>query len=215
MAVLHHAFRCPITSAFEEVVQEVLSAWDAGERDKLSAMALQGLPAIAGRADIQAAFRLDPDGAVASWLQPEFVSPGLAALVLLAERLVPIPSLSASRDTNHYLLATHLPVLGWNAREVQLLVRGDPIELMFARYSLPSREYDASKFRETGGWTLGTALRAIETKLTRLTTAPGPEVSPAVRESRKALRESGAIDDARAMLAAVGDADWLVTSITH
>ncbi len=215
MAVLHHAFRCPITSAFEEVVQEVLSAWDAGDRERLSAMALRRLPAIAGRADIQAAFRLDPDGAVASWLQPKFVSPGLAALVLLAERLVPIPSLSASRDTNHYLLATHLPVLGWNAREVQLLVRGDPIEVMLARYSLSSREYDASKFRETGGWIFGTVARSLEAQILRLAAAPDPDEPPAVREGLTALRESGAIDDARAMLAAVEDTDWLVTSITH
>ncbi|RYC15621.1 hypothetical protein [Ciceribacter ferrooxidans] len=215
MAVLHHAFRCPVTPAFEETVREVLSAWDAGDRERLSAVALRCLPRIAGRADIQAAFRLDPDGAVPSWLQPQIVSPGLAALVLLAERLVPVPSLSASKDTNHYLLATHLPVLGWNAREVQLLVHGDPIELMLARYSLSSREYDASKFRETGGWTLGTAVRALEAKLTRLATALDPGEPPAVQESRTALREGGAIDDARAMLAAVEDTDWLVTSITH
>lgn len=215
MAVLHHAFRCPVTSTFQETVHEVLSAWDAGDRGRLSAMALRRLPRIAEREDIQAAFRLDPDGAVPSWLRPEFVSPGLAALVLLADSFVPIPSLSARSDTNHYLLTTHLPVLGWNEREVQLLVRGDPIEVMLTRYSLPSREYDASKFRETGGWTLGTAVRALETRLTRLATAPDPGEPPAVRESRTALRESGAIDDARAMLAAVEDADWLVTSITH
>ncbi|MFC3165981.1 hypothetical protein [Ciceribacter thiooxidans] len=215
MAVLHHAFRCPVTPPLEEVVREVLSAWDAGDREKLSATALRCLPRIADRADIQAAFRLDPDGAVPSWLQPQIVSPGLAALVLLADSFVPIPSLSGRSDTNHYLLTTHLPVLGWNEREVQLLVHGDPIELMLARYSSAPHEYTASKFRETGGWTFGTDLRSLEPQLMRLATATDRQTPPAVRESLTALRESGAIDDARAMLAAVEDTDWLVTSVTH
>ncbi len=215
MAVLHHAFRCPVTSAFEETVRQVLSAWDAGDREKLSAMALRRLPRIAEREDIQAAFRLDPDGAVPSWLQPEFVSPGLAALVLLADGFVPIPSLSARSDTNHYLLTTHLPVLGWNEREVQLLVRGDPIELMLARYSSAPQELVASKFRETGGWTDGALARTLEDLLARLAATVDSGASPAVQESWSTLRHSGAIDDARAMLAAVEDTDWLVTSVTH
>ncbi|MCO6179482.1 hypothetical protein [Ciceribacter sp. RN22] len=215
MAVLHHAFRCPVTPAFEETVREVLSAWDAGDHEKLSAMALRRLPRIAEREDIQAAFRLDPDGAMPSWLQPEFVSPGLAALVLLADSFVPIPSLSAGKDTNHYLLTTHLPVLGWNAREVQLLVRGDPIEVMLARYSSAPQELVASKFRETGGWTDGTVARTLGDLLARLAATVDSGASPAVRESWNALRHSGAIDDARAMLAAVEDTDWLVTSVTH
>lgn len=215
MAVLHHAFRCPVTPAFEDVVRVVLSAWGAGDRDGLSAMALRCLPRIADRADIQAAFRLDPDGAVPSWLQPEFVSPGLAALVLLAEKLVPIPSLSASKDANHYLLATHLPVLGWNAREVQHLVQGDPIERVLARYSGNAQEFAASKFRETGGWTSGDVARRLQDRLSHLASAPDPDEPPGVRESLAVLRGSGAIDDARAMLAAIENTDWLVTSITH
>ena len=97
MAVLHHAFRCAVTPEFDRDISEFFAAWQAGDRPRLSALALDGYARLTKREDLHAAFYLYPEGSASSWMQTAFVSPGLAALAMLAHRFVPIPGLSASR----------------------------------------------------------------------------------------------------------------------
>src|SRR5471030_3156907 len=78
MAVLHQAFRCPVTPEFQSKISKLLAAWTDDDRGGLSALALAGFGALSQREDIHTAFYLHPDGAAASWMQPEFISPGLA-----------------------------------------------------------------------------------------------------------------------------------------
>lgn len=111
MAVLHHAFRCPMTPSLWQDISSLLAAWERGDRDRLSATALAGYAALGEREDIRAAFSLNADGPVFSWLQPQHISPGLAALVTMASHFIVVPTLSRSHETNHHLLETQLPFL--------------------------------------------------------------------------------------------------------
>ncbi|MGE6786217.1 hypothetical protein ACQKGL_27215 [Ensifer adhaerens] len=215
MAALHHAFRCPITPAFEEAVQDALSAWEAGDRETLSAIALDRYGALGEREDLHAAFHLGPEGAALSWLQPQFISPGYAALVVLAEHFVPLPTLSASNDTNHYRLSTHLPTLGWTTGEVDALIHGQPIEVMLQEYADPAVRLAQGGFRHTGGWTAGRIGRTLAPRLEQLALNPPPQADGVAHEAWRLLNETDAFNDARAMLAAVRDDDWLVMAITH
>lgn len=215
MAVLHHAFRCPVTREFEREISNLLAAWDAGDQTRLSAVALAGYESLAQREDVQAAFHLAPDGAVSSWLQPEFISPGLAALTVLAHSFIPLPGLSASGDTNHDLLATQLPALGWSDEETGLLVRGQPIEVMLRGYTVSTRRLEQGGFQHTGGWTPGRMARKLGARLDQLAVGIPPDADEAARAAWLLLDESNALQDARAMLAPLTDDDWLVTAITH
>lgn len=215
MAVLHHAFRCPITPAFEEAVQDLLSTWKTGNRETLSATALARYGALAAREDLHTAFHLEPDGAAPSWLQPQFISPGLAALAVLAEHFVPLPSLSTSNDTNHYQLATQLPALGWTTEETDALIRGQPIEAMLQDYGDPAVRLMQGGFRHTGGWTAGRIARTLAPRLDQLALGPPPQADEAGWKAWRELNETAAFNDARAMLAALHDDDWLVMAITH
>ncbi|HEV7319635.1 MAG TPA: hypothetical protein VGO04_13635 [Ensifer sp.] len=215
MAVLHHAFRCPVTPAFKEGVQDVLSAWEAGDRKTLSAIALARYGALGEREDLHAAFHLGPDAAAPSWLQPQFISPGLATLVVLAAHFVPLPSLSASNDTNHHRLATQLPTLGWTTDETDTLIHGQPIEAMLQDYADPAVRPTQGGFGHTGGWTAGRIGRTLAPRLDQLAFGPPPQADEAAQEAWRQLNETDALDDARAMLAEVRDDDWLVMAITH
>lgn len=214
MAVLHHAFRCAVTPSFERTVLDLLAAWEAADRERLSTMAIGRYAALAQRQDIHDAFYLGPDGAASSWLQPQFISPGLAALVMLAANFVPLPSLSGSNDTNHHLLATHLPTLGWQREEIDFLIHGQPIETMLHRYTDSTRHLQQGEFRHTGGWTPPMMTRKLKEKIDLLTLAP-PLPAAEAEQAWKRLNESKALDDARAMLAPLNDDDWLVLSTTH
>lgn len=215
MAVLHHAFRCSVTPAFKREISNLLAAWEAGDRARLSAMAESRYAGLAGREDVHAAFYLGPDGAAPSWLQPQYISPGLAALVILAEDFVPLPTLSASNDTNHHRLEKHLPALGWLAEEIGYLVRGEPIETMLQSYANSTLQLEPGKFRHTGGWTAPGMARKLSMELDRLISSPPPQAGKAAQEAWSLLNESKALDDARAMVHALSDDDWLVMAITH
>ncbi|EJK88183.1 hypothetical protein MOV66_16055 [Agrobacterium sp. SHOUNA12C] len=212
MAVLHHAFRCAITPALKREISELLAAWEIGDREKLSAMAVARYAALAGREDIHAAFYLGPEGAAQSWLQPQFISPGLAALVVLAQNFAPLPTLSAGNDTNHHRLETHLPALGWSPEEIDSLIHGQPIETMLHDYANSADRMEPGGFRHTGGWTPPGMAQKLGVKLDRLALEP-PKASD--KATWSLLNESKALDDARAMLAPLRDNDWLVTAITH
>ena len=213
MAVLHHAFRCAVIPAFKQEILDLLATWEAGHREKLSAMAVTRYAALAGREDIHAAFYLGPDGAAPSWLQPRSISPGLAALVVLAEGFIPLPTLSTTNDTNHHQLATHLPALGWSTDEINYLIRGEPIETMLHGYT--SSTLEPGGFRHTGGWTPPGMTRRLSVNLDRLAMGPPQEADEATQVAWSLLNESSALDDARAMLAPLSDDDWLVMAITH
>jgi hypothetical protein len=215
MAVLHHAFRCAVTPAFEQTVRDLAAAWEAADRDRLSAMAIGRYAALGEREDVHAAFYLAPDGAALSWLQPQFISPGLAALVSLAKDFVPIPSLSASNDTNHHRLATQLPALRWSADEINFLVHGQPIETMLRHFVGSGVRLDPGQFRHTGGWTPPAMAQRLREKLDQLAKEGAPNADKIARAAWESLNESKALDDARKMVAALNDDDWLVMAITH
>jgi len=215
MAVLHHAFRCAVTPAFEREILGLLAIWESGDRTRLSAMAIARYAALAEREDIHAAFYLGTDGAVPSWLQPQFISPGLAALVTLARDFIPLPTLSASNDTNHHRLATHLPALGWPADEIDLLIHGRPIETMLHRYASATSRPEPGEFRHTGGWTAPGSAQKLSADLDRLTLCPPPEAGEPAQAAWSVLKESRALDDARAMVGLLNDDDWLIMAITH
>jgi len=215
MAVLHHAFRCPVTPDFEQEILRLSAAWNAGDRARLSAMAIAGYGSLAQRDDIYAAFHLDPEGDAFSWMQPDFISPGLAAVAMLAGRLIPIPGLSASTGTNHSLLESQLPSLGWSAEEVASLVRGQPVEAMLQRYAVSTPPIGQGGFRHTGGWTAGPIAKMLKTRLGQLVEGGVPTADDPRRAAWSLLTENHAFSDAQAMLAEIVDNDWLVMAITH
>lgn len=215
MAVLHHAFRCAVTPEFDRDISEFFAAWQAGDRPRLSALALDGYARLTKREDLHAAFYLHPEGSASSWMQTAFVSPGLAALAMLAHRFVPIPGLSASRGTNHYLLETQLPLLGWSAADIAFLVRGHSVEAMLEGYAAPSPRLDPGGFRHTGGWTPGRTAQELKSSLDQLARGVYPLANATARVAWSLLKESNALSDAQAMLAEIGENDWLVMTITH
>lgn len=212
MAVLHQAFRCPVTPEFQSKISKLLAAWTDDDRGGLSALALAGFGALSQREDIHTAFYLHPDGAVASWMQPEFISPGLAAITMLADDFIPIRGLSASRDTNHYLLETQLPLLGWSPEEIAFLVHGQPIEVMLQGYAAATAEILPGGFRHTGGWTHGATVQKLRKRLDELVRGiPKRSDEPAL----SLLKDNDALSDAQAMLAEITDSDWLIMAIIH
>jgi hypothetical protein len=215
MAVLHHAFRCPVTPLFREDVAALLAAWRDGDRDALSAMALAGYALLREREDVHAAFYLGPDGAVPSWLQPDFISPGLAALTGLARGFIRLPNLSSSADANHWFLVSQLPALGWASGEIESLVQGQPIETMLRSYAEPACPLQPGGFRHTGGWTSGRTALALSARLKRFAQARPADADTAQQAAWQRLNESHALQDAQAMLAPLTADDWLIMSITH
>jgi hypothetical protein len=215
MAVLHHAFRCPVTPEFTQQILKLSIALEAGDRAGISTLASDGYASIANRRDIQAAFHLYPDGAAVSWMQPEFISPGLAAIAALAPRFSPIPNLSASKDTNHHLLEMHLPLLGFSEAEVGFLVRGQPIEAMLQACDGSMAELKPGGFRHTGGWTAGDVAQRLSARLSKLNRGVSSDTRETSRSAWLLLQESGALADAGTMLAEIGADDWLVMAITH
>jgi hypothetical protein len=214
MAVLHHAFRCPVTPAFERYVFDVLEASRLNDSEKLSAMAKGSYEALRYRADIQAAFHLDPEGGAPSWLEPQFISSGLAALVMLAPSFEPLPTLSASDDTNHDRLSKHLPALGWSAADVCALVHGASVEAMLETYAQEPHALVAGGFGHTGGWVSPPATENLVARLEKLAAKPR-STSNSADAALLDINDTGALQDARAMLNALRAGDWLVTAITH
>lgn len=153
MAVLHHAFRCAVTADFERDLQNLMREWASGDRGVFADVAKARYAGLAHLENINTAFYLGPGGAAPSWLEPAFISAGLAAFVMLAPDLEPLPSLSASHDTNHALLARHLPALGWSEDEFRALIYGWPIETVLQRYVRGTSTAVAGGFAHTGGWT--------------------------------------------------------------
>jgi hypothetical protein len=215
MAVLHHAFRCAVTPEFDRDISEFFAAWQAGDRPRLSALALDGYAKLAKRDDLHAAFYLNPEGSASSWMQAAFVSPGLAALAMLAHRFVAIPGLSASRDTNHYLLETQLPLLGWSGTDIGFLVRGHSVEAMLEGYAALAARLDQGGFRHTGGWTPGRTAQELKRRLDQMARGVSPQADATARVAWWLLKESHALSDAQAMLAEIAESDWLVMTITH
>lgn len=215
MAVLHHAFRCAVTPEFDRDISEFFAAWRAGDRRRLSALALEGYAKLAKREDLHVAFYLYPEGAASSWMQSAFISPGLAALAMLAHRFVPIPGLSTSRNTNHYLLETQLPLLGWSSADISFLVRGHSVEAMLEGYATSVSRLDPGGFRHTGGWTPGRTAQELKERLDELAGGISPQADASARVAWWLLKQSHALTDAQAMLAEIAESDWLVMSITH
>jgi hypothetical protein len=215
MAVLHHAFRCPVTPEFERDISELLIAVQPVNRARLSVLALDGYAKLTDRDDVHAAFHLYPEGSASSWMQPEFVSPGLAALAMFADCFIPIPNLSASKDSNHYLLETQLPLLGWTAKEIGFLVRGEPIEAMLEKYAPSATPLAQGGFRNTGGWVPGRTAQGLKMRLDQLARGVSPHVDATARAAWSLLKDNHALADAGTMLAEIGADDWLVMAITH
>lgn len=215
MAVLHHAFRCAVTPEFEADVQELMRQWISGDRAAFAAAAKARYGGLASLQDIQTAFYLGPDGAAPSWLDPAFISPGLAAVVMLAPHFTRVSSLSESHDTNHDLLARQLPALGWPEDEVRSLVHGWPIETMLQRYANDAAVMMPGGFAHTGGWTPPGMVPLLRERLDKLALAPPAKSHKLAQEAWHRLAERNAFQDAQAMLADLGDRDWLVMAITH
>ena len=215
MAVLHHAFLCPVTPEFHRDVTVLLGAWKADDRAELSVLAIAANRHLTDREDLHSALMLHPDGSVASWMKADFVSPGLAVLSLLAHRFMAITGLSASGGANHYLLETQLPLLGWSPSEIELLVRGKSIESMLMTYADTSGPIEQGGFRHTGGWTEGLIAQMLKHRIDRMIQGPSPGTDPQALAAWGLLNDSGALRDAQAMLASISDKDWLVMSITH
>lgn len=215
MAVLHHAFRCAVRPAIERDIRDLLHMWQAGDREKLSVLTKERYATLATRDDVHAASYLHPDGAAPSWMEPPFISPGLAAFILLAQNFSPLPTLSSSSDTNHDLLAKHLPRLGWSEAEVGFLIHGQPIEAMLQDYASATPKLFPGDFAHTGGWTHPDKIPSLRACLDGLRAEPPLSSDNAVLDAWRVLNERNALEDARAMLAGLQDDDWLVMSITH
>jgi hypothetical protein len=192
-----------------------MSAWATGDLAVFAAAAKTRYATLAQREDIHTAFYLGPDGAAPSWLEPAFLSPGLAALVMLAPDFVTLPSLSASHDTNHALLAKHLPALGWSDDEVRALIYGWPIETVLQRYIRGSSMPVPGGFAHTGGWTPPAMTSLLRERLDILAAGLPAKSHGLAEEAWHSLHTSNAVKDAQEMLADLDIYDWLVMAITH
>ncbi|MGV2105322.1 hypothetical protein ACQZ4X_04540 [Agrobacterium vitis] len=212
MAVIHHSFRCSVVHTLEREVQECLSLWENGDRDGLADIALSKFAALIERQDLHAAFYLSPEGPVPSWLLPQYISPLLSAFLALAPDLQPITSLSDSKDTNHHHLEKNLPALGWTQQDISRLVHGAPFETMLeSRFGAPAN-LPKGGFRHTGGWLPPGTAKAFQQ---RLSASALRQSTPESKYALHVLNETGALDDARTMLACLEYEDWLVTTVTH
>ncbi|MBO9100170.1 MULTISPECIES: hypothetical protein [unclassified Rhizobium] len=214
MAILHHAFRCPATAEFDQTVSTLLAAWSRRDYRELSTLALAGYGSLAEREDLRSAFRLHQEGVVSSRMQPQFISPGLAALTTLAGAFLRIPGLSASNDANHHLLETQLPLLGWSSEDINFLLRGNQVEVMLESYAASAETLDQGGYRDTGGWTPGRTVQALKKRLDQLAVGISPHADDQALAAWSLLKESHALADAQAMLAEITDQDWLVMTIT-
>ncbi|MBD8687013.1 MULTISPECIES: hypothetical protein [unclassified Rhizobium] len=215
MAVLHHAFRCAVTADFERDLQNLMREWASGDRGVFADVAKARYAGLAHLENINTAFYLGPGGAAPSWLEPAFISAGLAAFVMLAPDLEPLPSLSASHDTNHALLARHLPALGWSEDEFRALIYGWPIETVLQRYVRGTSTAVAGGFAHTGGWTPPGMTDILRERLDILASGRPAKSHKLAEEALHALKENNAFEDAQKMLAHLDRYDWLVMAITH
>lgn len=215
MAVLHHAFRCAVTPDFERDLQNLMREWASGDRGAFAEAAKARYAALTQLEDIHTAFYLGPDGAAPSWLEPAFISPGLAALVMLSPDFKPLPSLSASHDTNHALLARHLPALGWSEDEIRALIYGWPIETVLQRYVRGSSMPVPGGFAHTGGWTPPGMTDILRERLDILASGLPARSHKLAEEAWHSLKDNNTFEDAQTMLAHLDSYDWLVMAITH
>ena len=215
MAVLRHAFRCAVTPDFERDLHKLMREWASGDRGAFADVAKARYATLAHREDIHAGFYLGPDGASPSWLEPAFISAGLAALVMLAPDFEALPSLSASHDTNHALLARHLPALGWSEDEIRALIHGWPIETVLQRYAPGSCVPVPGGFAHTGGWTPPGMTDILRERLDILASGLPARSHKLAEEAWHSLKEKNAFEDAQTMVAHLDGYDWLVMAITH
>lgn len=215
MAVIHHAYRCRWSPELTDDLRTIATAWSADDRGGLAALALRQYQAIAGHCDMLQSFGIASTDYVISWLQPEFITPGLASFVTAARYFERVPSLSHSQQSNFHVIETVLPLLGVPRDLVQLMVRGRPIERVLQDLALTSAVV-ASKLSHLGGWVSAKdaahALQSVKVKLEAATALPSPEPTR-LTQAVDTLRTSGALGDLTDMLRAVQPPDWLVVNL--
>lgn len=87
--------------------------------------------------------------------------------------------------------------------------------MMLADYASAPSELAPGGFRHTGGWASSSTVRTLAARLDELTAFPTEKRDEKAGDARRKLDTHHALDDARAMLAAIKEDDWLVTAITH
>jgi hypothetical protein len=108
-----------------------------------------------------------------------------------------------------------LPALGWSADQIALLIHGQPIERMLRHYAISADQPEPGKFHHTGGWTSPDMVRNLKLEFNDVVSGGPLPTNDAAQPPWELLNESKALDDARAVLAPLGDNDWLVMAITH
>ncbi len=74
-----------------------------------------------------------------------------SVIILLASRFSRAPAVSA-RTGGHVVLQKVLATLGWSAADLELLLRGWPLEVLFSAYQAPELAADAAGIGQYGGW---------------------------------------------------------------
>lgn len=214
MAVVHHAFRWPFSSAVRDEIRHLLAAWSAGERTAVAEQALDAYATLRTRPDITVPFSLQDADHVEAWLGPAHVTARIACFLTLARHFEPVSSLSASRDTNFYTVETMLPLLGVPAEEARAAVHGRPFETLLDELAGLGDPLPRGGPVGLAGWLPG---REAADLLARVEAAVAAASTPAAgddaRRAVDTLRADGSLDDLVRMLGAVTAPDWLVVRI--
>ena len=73
-------------------------------------------------------------------------------MVVLAESLLPAPSLSSRQRESYYVLQVVLPELGWEAKSINRLIRGDSLDTLLQSSLSPALAGEFKELRQYGGW---------------------------------------------------------------
>lgn len=146
MAILHRAWTFDAPAAAEEVAALIETGGLDHLRAAAHAIVLDAVPATAGALS---ELRFDP-----TWIDaPDDRSDRAveSVVILFASRLVPAPSLR-TLSGGHLVLERTLAALGWSAHDVALLLRGLPLETIFATYGEPAVRESVAGIGQYGGW---------------------------------------------------------------
>jgi len=184
MAILHRAWTFDAPAA----AGEVIALFEAGGLERLRAaaraIARRAAPATAAALE---ELRFDPE-----WLEPPDESSDRAvesAVILLASHLSRAPSI-VLQPGGHVVLQHALRTLAWPPHDIDLLLRGMPLDTVFAASHRRALRETVAGIRQYGGW------------------IPRTDASPMLPRLDEAARLSGSrdaavrtvFDQARAML---------------
>ncbi|MBK5957255.1 hypothetical protein CCR97_03400 [Rhodoplanes elegans] len=214
MAVVHHAFRWPFSLAVRDEIRHLLAAWSAGDRASIAEQALAAYATLRTRPDITFPFSLQDADHVEAWLQPAHVTAATACFLVLARHFEPVPSLSATRDTNLYTVETTLPLLGFPAGQVRAAVHGRPFESLLEELAGPADPLPRGGPVGLAGWLPGReAVDLLARVEATVAVAASPGAGDDARRALDKLRADGSLDDLVRMLGSVTAPDWLVVRI--